>query len=286
MVNILSFERALEFLPAVQAELEFREAANNLMLGLCGQQIRHPERFPCSPVMRIVEENGSFVLAAIRTPPHRLILASGRTAISDEGMKQFSESLFRAGQKLPGVFGPVELAGKFAVDWEEITGVHRQASELLRLYELNAVALPAPDRGRLRTAEAGDFDLVAGWWHAARMEMFGKADAEEDHQTAKYRVDDGDVYLWDDGGPVSMAYRTRPTRHGIGVGMVYTPPQARCRGYATACVGELSRMLLQTGWEFCTLFADVLNPVSNSIYQKIGYRPIGDVSEYSFLEKE
>jgi uncharacterized protein len=285
MVKIFSFESVSEFLQSVQAELEFREAANNLLLGICGQLVRHPERFQSAPVFKAVEENGEWVLTAVMTPPHRLIVSTGRMAASDEGVKQFAEALYREEQKLPGVLGPVDLAGKFAVDWEKVSGTQLQMAEQLIMYELKRVAIPAPDRGRLRAAVAEDFELVAGWWYAARMDIFGKADAEEDRQTAKNRIDDGDVFLWEDGRPVSMACKTRPTRHGISVGMVYTPPEARCRGYATACVGELSRTLLRTGRDFCSLFADALNPVSNSIYQKIGYRPIGNVTEYAFLEK-
>lgn len=284
-MKILSYETATEFLRAAQAELETREAANNLMLGICGQLARHPERFSAPPVLRTVEEDGAMVLAAIMTPPHRLIVSSGRLPPSDAAVQQFAEGLIREGQKLPGVLGPVALAGKIAEAWQQATGAPYQAAEQLRIYELKAVAIPAAGRGRLRTAGAEDFEHIARWWHAAQMEMFGNSNAEENRQTAKYRIGDGDVFLWEDGGTVSMACKTRPTSHGISVGMVFTPPDERCRGYATACVGELSRTLLRTGWGFCSLYADLLNPVSNSIYQKIGYRPVEDVTEYAFLDK-
>jgi predicted GNAT family acetyltransferase len=115
--------------------------------------------------------------------------------------------------------------------------------------------------------------------------MKGRADPEESRQSAKYRLEDGDVFVWEDGKPVSMACKTRPTKRGISVGMVFTPREHRRRGYATACVGELSRKLLREGREFCALYADLDNPVSNSIYQKIGYRPIGDYQQFEFLEE-
>ena len=286
MIKILAFENAADFLQAAYPELESREVENGLVLGICGQLIRHPERFPSAPVMRVAEENGALALAAIMTPPHRLIVSTGRTPASDDALRQFAESLFHDGQRPPGVIGPVELSEQFARNWKNVSGIDYQVAEQLRIYEMHAVAIPMPGRGRLRTATAEDFELVARWWSAAHLDMFGKADPEEDRQGAKDRIADGDVFLWDDGGPVSMACKTRPTKHGICVGMVYTPPEARCRGYATACVGELSRTLLRTGRDFCSLFADILNPVSNSIYQKIGYRPIGDFTEYRFLEKE
>ncbi len=40
--------------------------------------------------------------------------------------------------------------------------------------------------------------------------------------------------------------------------------------------------MLAEGREFCSLFTDLSNPTSNSIFQKIGYRPVCDVAEYRF----
>ncbi len=82
-----------------------------------------------------------------------------------------------------------------------------------------------------------------------------------------------------------MAGKSRPTAHGISVGPVYTPPSLRGRGYATALVAELSQHLLDSGYQFTTLFTDLANPTSNSIYQKIGYQPVCDFTEYAFESK-
>ncbi len=69
-----------------------------------------------------------------------------------------------------------------------------------------------------------------------------------------------------------MAMSAGKTAHGIRVTGVYTPPEFRKKGYATACVGSLTQKLLNDGNEFCFLYTDAANPTSNSIYQKIGYR--------------
>ena len=66
------------------------------------------------------------------------------------------------------------------------------------------------------------------------------------------------------------------------VNAVYTPPEQRRRGYATAAVAVLSQRLLDTGYQFCCLFTDLSNPTSNTIYQRIGYRPLCDYNEYIF----
>ena len=79
-----------------------------------------------------------------------------------------------------------------------------------------------------------------------------------------------------------MAACIGATPKGIRIGGVYTPPDERRRGYATALVAEVSRIKLAEGKALCFLFTDLANPTSNSIYQKIGYRPVCDFAEYRF----
>ena len=81
---------------------------------------------------------------------------------------------------------------------------------------------------------------------------------------------------------MSMAARARPMTHGVVVNAVYTPPEMRGRGYASACVGHLSQHLLDSGYQFCCLFTDLSNPTSNNIYQRLGYHPVCDYDEYVF----
>jgi predicted GNAT family acetyltransferase len=63
---------------------------------------------------------------------------------------------------------------------------------------------------------------------------------------------------------------------------VYTPPQARGRGYASALVATTSQRLLATGRDYCFLFTNLANPTSNHIYQEVGYEPVSDISAYAF----
>jgi len=60
------------------------------------------------------------------------------------------------------------------------------------------------------------------------------------------------------------------------VAFVYTPPYYREKGYATSCVAQISQIALEKGFTKCVLYTDLANPISNSIYQKIGYVPVCD----------
>ena len=94
--------------------------------------------------------------------------------------------------------------------------------------------------------------------------------------------------LWEDGGePVSLAGWGGPTPNGIRIGPVYTPPELRGRGYATALTAELSQRLLdgrlfEGGRRFCFLYTDLANPTSNAIYERIGYRRVAESAEIVF----
>jgi predicted GNAT family acetyltransferase len=153
----------------------------------------------------------------------------------------------------------------------------------LRIYELRQVT-PAPSTpGRFRVAAEADVPLVASWTRRFIEEALPNDDPNVADEAAKRRIRGGEMFLWEDGGrPVSMAAKSRPMNRGITVNMVYTPPDLRGRGYATACVAALSQHLLDEGWKFCVLFTDLSNPTSNSIYQKIGYRPVCDFDQLGF----
>ncbi|MCA9556723.1 MAG: GNAT family N-acetyltransferase, partial [Myxococcales bacterium] len=95
-------------------------------------------------------------------------------------------------------------------------------------------------------------------------------------------VAQGVLWVWEDGEAVSMAAAVSPTPHGVRVNFVYTPPERRGRGYASACVAALSQAQLDAGRQFCFLYTDLANPTSNAIYQRIGYRPVTDALQLGF----
>jgi predicted GNAT family acetyltransferase len=213
------------------------------------------------------------------TPPYKLVVV-GHQGDLEAGALALAQDLIAGGWPVPGVLGPRAAASAFAARWAELTGQRWELEQRQRVYELRKVKAPPPTRGRLRRATKADLDLVARWRYGVYAEIHGQADREEARRVAERGIEDRDVYLWEDEVPVSMAAKTRPTRHGISVSRVYTPPEWRGRGYATACVGELSRKLLDSGWSYCVLFADLDNAAANRVYQKIGYEPVCDYEEY------
>ncbi len=93
-----------------------------------------------------------------------------------------------------------------------------------------------------------------------------------------------ELFLWknEKNHPVSMAASRRKTVTGRVINAVYTPPDYRGRGCASACVAQASQRLLDKGARFCCQFADLSNPTSNSIYQRISYGPVSDYQKITF----
>ena len=93
----------------------------------------------------------------------------------------------------------------------------------------------------------------------------------------------GAYWLWRvDGEPVSLSGHGNPTGTGIRIGPVYTPPEHRRQGYASALVAAQSEWLLSNGYRFCFLYTDLANPTSNAIYERIGYRQVAESVAYKF----
>ena len=73
-----------------------------------------------------------------------------------------------------------------------------------------------------------------------------------------------------------------PTPNGMRIGPVYTPPELRGRGYASALTAEVSQRVLDAGKRFCFLYTDRSNPTSNAIYERIGYRTVAEAAAIAF----
>jgi hypothetical protein len=119
------------------------------------------------------------------------------------------------------------------------------------------------------------------WFHSFMEEALGETPGNR--SILETRVNRRGTYLWDDGGPVAMASTTGRSPHGVRITDVFTPRESRGRGYASAAVAHLSQLCLDDGLKFCCLYTDLSNPTSNSIYQRIGYTPVLDVSDIRFL---
>lgn len=279
---LTTYQEAGKFLATAQAALEAHEAANSLMLGRCLSLAAFPERVKRPPYLATVTDETGLILAALMTPPQKLLLAGGQPD-PGRGVTLVAQDLLAQGWPVAGVTGQTDLAGEFAATWTALAGGHYEPGMQLCLYELVEVSPPLAVPGHLRVAASADLELVVNWLAAFDQETEpGGGAPHEVQEIATQKINAGDIYLWEDGQPVSIAGKSRPTAHTISINLVYTPPAFRKRGYASALVAATSQLMLDTGYGSCVLFTDLANPTSNHIYQSIGYRPVCDFNDYFF----
>jgi uncharacterized protein len=283
-MDLQTFSTADEFLSIARPALEADEAANNLMYGLVLHLQRFPGRILTPPYFGAVFDKGDLQAAALMTPPHNLIVFFTGSTPSEKAFDLLSSNLHQAGWSVPGVLGPSEAALAFVRSWQNITGGTSSLYSSQRVYVLRQVIPPPQPPGAMRLAVLDELELIAAWLRQFYIDAAtGDSTSLDDiRRLARFKIEDQNYFLWDNDGPVALAGRTRPTPHGCSVGPVYTPLEFRRRGYATALTAALSQQLLDEGFAFTALFTDLGNPVSNSIYQKIGYHPVCNFDEYKF----
>ena len=284
MVEIIHHTDASELIALAGACLELHESENNLPIGLAYALAKDPQRYGSEPPLLLsVLEQGEVVGVAVMTPPRRIILSKFVAHIKGS-MTHLVRYLLEADAPVPGVVGPASAAQAFSACWAEaVPSAAPRETMRMRVFEARTVADVPLVAGALRLASMDDHPLMAQWMAAFSQEALGEpADLDGAKKSAARFIADGQLHIWDCNGPVSMAKAARPMRNGVTVNAVYTPPEQRNKGYATACVASLTKKLLSERYSFCSLFADLSNPTSNSIYAKIGYVPLGDALEFDF----
>lgn len=282
MPEIIHHASASELIALSGACLEARESENNLPLGLAYALAKDPLRYgPEPPLLLSVLEQGEVVGMAVMTPPRRLVLS---TFVANGVMAHLVRYLLKTDALIPGVVGPASQAQAFSACWAEaVPSASPRVAARMRVFEARTVAAVPLSAGELRLASMADYPLMAQWMAAFSQEALGEpADSDQTKKDAERAIGDGQLHLWDCNGPVSIAKASRPLRNGTTINAVYTPPEQRNKGYATSCVASLTKKLLSEHYSFCSLFADLSNPTSNSIYEKIGYVPLGDALDFDF----
>ena len=265
------------------AFLGAREAENNLVLGLI-TGIKGGRIFgPLAPYFAVVRRGDAVVAAAMRTPPHNLLLTDGS---DPDALPLIVQDAQREMPDTPGLSGPRELAARAVDLWSKQTGATARVVMAQRIYRLSRVTPPRPAPGSPRLAEDSDRATVVEWFEAFAAEALPatehppkRKDAED---TATHWIGARGLWVWVDDGLVAMAGASGRTPNGIRVGAVYARPEKRRRGYASSLVAALSQAQLDAGRRFCFLYTDLANPTSNHVYQAIGYEPVCDVDEYRF----
>jgi uncharacterized protein len=279
-MKLTKFNDASLYYQNVEKYLLKHEAANCLILGIAKGLSSGEINFANSPYLAVIENNQTIVATGIQTSPRKVILAKSGNI---EAIRLIAEDLATNSPSLPGVIAPKAEAESFIKTWKTLTENSSKLEVAMRIHQLEKVESINKALGNLRIATESDRSVLTDWVQAFETEALGNNEPKSDHQLWFDRhLKNKSLYVWQDNNTVtSMAACGGTTANGIRINAVYTPTEYRGKGYATSCVAEMSKELLNQ-YKYCFLFTDLANPTSNHIYRKIGYVPMENVSNYVF----
>jgi len=272
-----------EYAANVTGFLEADAVERNVLLTIM-VQARDGATWSGPPGFWWLSQNDEVVGACSWTPVHPLLISSLPYGAAGLVADAALERAGAIGMRLAAVTGPRDSARDVAEVMAQRTGLRVTEHLRMLVHDLPfAEAVPEPTGG-WRVAMVNDAPLLVEWMRAFAAEVqVTHGDIEVSVRNA---IELRRIFLWVDAGvPRSTAARQPVVGGVMRIGAVYTPPEHRGHGYARRLVYELSaRALHDPDVRTCTLNTDATNPVSNSIYRQIGYRPIAEHVEFRLTD--
>lgn len=277
MIQLHVYEEVLTFKEEVTPFLEKNEQENNLILGVL-QMVQQPI------FMGVVKQEEEIAVVFLQTEEKKQIIVA-TSEIAEEDIVELAKELTKVYPNVPGLIGNKKVVQRLA---EEIAAIENKKTNVAMeqgIYELKQVQKKWNGDGIFREVSSEELTLIEQWIYQFCEDVKLPTTKEEAKQTAHTLITNRRLFgLEVEGELVSVAAKTRPTTNNITVNFVYTPKEARKKGYASSCVAALSQRMLDEGYKTTTLYTDLENPTSNKIYQEIGYEKLME-SVLIFLEK-
>jgi len=272
-MNFETYNTPMEYYPIVKDFLYKNEITNVLSIGLLRNAKANADYSKCFYCTGSV--NDEIKIALIIHGLHIILVTE-----DDHHLKSAAEYVSSVNIDFPGVIGPRPFVDQFV---EHLVNASKQDITLRmsqRIYQLDEVNDIQYSNGYMRLATHDDLDIILEW----NEDFVNSEGITSSYEIMKKKrqldIDNETLFLWiDNDEPVTMTNLSKRTGDGAHIGLVYTPKDQRKKGYATSLVAKVSKHALKN-YTYCTLYTDLDNPISNSIYMKIGYNPIVDSAMY------
>ncbi|MBI3148693.1 MAG: GNAT family N-acetyltransferase [Betaproteobacteria bacterium] len=275
---------AQDFLAAAQAWLMRDESANNLLLSFASRRAVHGAAGD-QDYYATIAEGRELCLAATAGQDGGVLLGGNHR----QALRMLARDLAQRGLRPQGVVGEAQAAADFATCFAAATQARVAPRHRLKHLALYTLPLPPVVAGGMRDAGPADLALVEDWWEHFREETRTPGQLRDLLAAVASRIPGRGIVLWCAPEPIAMAAYTLLLPDTARLSAVFTARGARQQGYASALVAQLSRQLMLRGTDdarprrACFLSTDAHNPVSNAIYERIGFREQGEHQHLDFV---
>lgn len=282
-----NYDNAREFLTKYEPILIEKEQVSQLILDTAYQSINtSPKEWN---LFGAIEENEEAQLFYCIKEPHNLIMYAPGQDKSMEASLVLADFFGSSHIILYDMNARPDICQSFITRYKkqkDCTFIQSMESVIMEVRKVNDIK---PIEGLQRLAFQEEAKLITDWMIRFQLEtLASEMDYEDALKKANVLIKEGKVYFYlnSENKVVTMAVAVRKIVHGMTIGYVFTPEEYRGKGYAAANLYFLSKALLEQGYEFCTLFADKKNPLTNRAYEKIGYKNLEEHYKFSVIQKE
>lgn len=277
------YEDQNEFIKENKKLILEKEWLNNLMVGNLDDAIN--DGIDENWLLARVTNNEKTELIILLRRPWKLLLYSPTDNKSDELYKFAAEEIYKVDKNIPGVNTEKEIGKKFSEEYWKIAKKEWKLRFEMRILLLEKLAkAKLRDDVTYRKAEQRDKEILKGFSKEFHREALNEERSEELlEESFNKNLEKGYYVLEKDGKIVAQTVSTRKLSKGKSVSGVFTPKEERCKGYAYNLIYRVSKEFLDNGAEYCVLFTDDTNPISNHVYEKIGYVRKVDTIENDFI---
>jgi ribosomal protein S18 acetylase RimI-like enzyme len=277
---LVRHDDAAQFMRAAGPFLDRNRAANSGFVAWAKNFVRNPPAAGESLLLLTVHQRDLPVGIALRREGGPLIL--GESDPSSASL--VAEILSAEIPELQGIVGGLAACEAFGRTWHERTGRAHALRFHLRDYALTTMPVASTVPGIARLATEDDAAWLADWLVAFLADARVTDDPERARSLVPKRIAEGRFWLWEHRRERAMLGAFEVDDSAARIAPVYTPPEHRRRGYASALVNAVSRTLLQHGKRVVYLTTDLSNATSNNIYRRIGYEPVGDQYQFDMMK--
>lgn len=286
-MEVKLLENAQVFLDEYGEVLLKQEALSQLVLSSAMGVIN--ARTEAGGMFGVVNDGDKPILLFSNVIPNNLAIYVAENSNAVDAAVALADFLGISHVSIAGINARNDICTSFMEQYKKHTGctfAEKLGMDILEVRSLNDIT---PIEGYQRLALPEEEMHATDWMLQFQMEAkTSEMDYEAALNTARRLIREHKIYYFEneDGEVVSMAVIGRQLIHGITITYIFTPEEHRGKGYAAANVYYLSKYLLEQGNEFCTIFVDKKNPLSERAYEKVGYYYLEDIYEYIVIPTE
>lgn len=285
-MQLTEFRDAEELLKEYGEALQGKEAVCHLILynALSCSENRANEQVSYG----VVFSEADMQLLFCKYPVNGLALCAVNKENMSEAVHKLADHLLADNYAIDELRGSNDVCVSFMEYYKQLTG-----SSFAKLSGMDIMELRRPNdikqtEGIQRLARPDETQLIIDWIIEARMEAkTSEMDYEAVMEMVARYIKEGRVYIYErDNTAVSMVIKERTVAGGVILSNVYTPVEHRGQGYAAANVYNLSKAMLEEGYDFCVMSVDKRNPLSVRSYEKTGYVKVDDIYEFKLFPSD